>query len=384
MTNQDEYNILRLIRSENVGSITFQKLLNFFGSCGEAINNIDLFKNRLPIKIANRDIIDKEIKETEKFGAKIITFKNENYPKELLKINDFPPVITIYGNINLLKGKIVAIIGSRNASMNGCIFTKKIAKDIGNNGYVVISGMATGIDTFAHWGSIETGTIAVLGGGINNIYPKDNEKLYKELQNKALIISEKPFNSAPIAESFPARNRIITALSFGIVVIEAGYKSGTINTVHKAIEQGKEVMVAPGNPYDPRNEGSNKLIKDGATVITDADDILYHLENITSDFLRNNKIVHETQTPKQTTKKNSTIEKKTNKNSLIDFFTKKKNKYKTDDLRELILSKLNNTPINIEILNEELNTDIETLNSLLTELELEGLIIVEFGKVRIN
>ncbi|GMO56384.1 MAG: DNA-processing protein DprA [Rickettsiales bacterium] len=355
MTLTDEdYNILKLIRSESVGSATFQKLIAFFGNATSAIKNIDLFKTRKQIVLATDDDIKAEIEETEKYGAKILTYTTTEYPQSLKAITDFPPVIIAIGNTELLSKKAIAIIGARNASANGCNFAKKIAKEVGLNNYVIVSGMATGIDTSAHWGSLETGTIAVLGGGIDNIYPKENQSLYENIRDKGCIITEIPIHSPPKAENFPARNRIITALSLGVVVIEAAYKSGTINTVRLGTEQGKEIMVMPGNPYDPRCEGSNALIRDGAMVVLSSDDILYNIDN-------NYK-------PKQEIIKNEV------KEEIEEIDDKNPN--------AIILDKLNYTPIEIEILAEELKMNVNVLSSCITELELEGKIVIEFGKIR--
>jgi DNA processing protein len=389
------FNILRLTRSNGVGPATFQKLIKYFGNCDNAIKNIAHFNTKKPVELINEDLIEKEIKETKKFGARILTYLDKDYPEQLKIINDFPPVITICGNINLLNRKSLAVIGSRNASANGCYWTKQFTKELGNY-YIIISGMASGIDTFAHLGSLETGTIAVLGGGINNIYPKENEELYKNIQKQGLIISEQPFNSAPKAENFPSRNRIITALSSGVIVVEAGYKSGTLNTVRQAIEQGKEIMVCPGNPYDPRNEGSNQLIKDGAVVITNCDDVLYNLENVTKEYKKieigeMNKEQYLFGIKKDNDKSIDNIKNDNDCKNLDDYKIKpnlddeaicKYIDYKNStDLQKTILSKLNNTPIAIETLAEILNINVNTLNSTITEMELEGWVVVKRGKV---
>ncbi|MDR2527289.1 MAG: DNA-processing protein DprA [Rickettsiales bacterium] len=353
--NQKDYDILRLLRSNGVGSATFQKLIKFFETSENAIKNIDLFKTKTKISLISRDNIDKEIEECEKIGAKIITYTNPKYPKNLREIIDFPPVITILGNIDLLNKEIIAIIGSRNASANGCNFTKKIAKELGQNGYVIISGMANGIDAAAHLGSIDSGAIAVLGGGIDNIYPKNNEYLYNQIKENGCLVSENSIGCPPKAENFPLRNRIVSALAKAVVVIEASFRSGALNTARIAIEQGKEIMVAPGNPYDPRCEGSNNLIKDGAFMFTNVDDILY---NLNDTFVR-------------------TKEKSNN----VDISEEEK-EIPPDDINRLLLSKLNATPIPIELLGIELNIKIDVLFSAITELELEGKVAVEYGSVR--
>ncbi|MDR3290171.1 MAG: DNA-processing protein DprA [Rickettsiales bacterium] len=357
MLNEEDFNTLRLIRSDGVGSMTFQKLITFFQSATATIKNIDLFKNRKPIILAKQEDIEIEVEECKKFGAEILTYLNPKYPKSLKLISDFPPIINVIGNSDLLDKKNIAIIGARNASANGCNFARKISKEIGSNGYIITSGMATGIDTSAHWGAIESGTIAVLGGGIDNIYPKDNEDLYRKIRDNGCIVSEIPIHSPPKSENFPARNRIITGISLGVVVVEAAYKSGTINTVRLAAEQGKEIMVCPGNPYDPRCDGSNALIKDGAMVVLNSDDVLY---NVNNDYKppqnKENEIIND--------EEDIAIETDVN------------------DIEKLLLDKLNYTPIAIEVLARDINVDVGVLNSHITDLELNGDIVIEFGKIR--
>ena len=191
MLSKSDYNILKLIRSKNVGASTFFKILNFFGNCENAIENIDEFnkkyKNKKPIILASDEDIEKEIVGCSTIGAKIITYQNNIYPKLLKNIYTFPPVLTALGNIDLFNKKSVSIVGSRNASSNGRAFAKKMAEELGEAGYIITSGFASGIDTASHWGALNTGTIAVLGGGVDDIYPRGNEDLYYEIKNKGLI-----------------------------------------------------------------------------------------------------------------------------------------------------------------------------------------------------
>ena len=380
MLSKGDYNILKLIRSKNVGASTFFKILNFFGNCENAIENIDEFnkkyKNKKPITLAKDEDIEKEIVGCSTIGAKIITYQNASYPQLLKNIYAFPPVITTLGNIDLFSKPSVSIVGSRNASSNGRAFAKRIAKELGEAGYVITSGFASGIDTASHWGALATGTIAVLGGGIDDIYPRGNEDLYYEIKNKGLIVSENPFNSAPKAENFPSRNRIVSGLSQGVVIIEASARSGTLHTARQALEQGRELMVAPGNPYDYRCEGSNKLIKDGANPITSSEDILYLLENFSlidnnSSLSLNDKQHFDDEDEDENNVNNQET------NELLD-----------DDndlpIKEKILSRLNHTPINIEDFSIDLNIPIHILNSQLIELEIDGKITVENGFVSIK
>lgn len=377
MLSIDDYNTLRLSRSKNVGPATFFKILKFFnGNINDAINNINDFNFRLklknPITIATKDFIDNEIVACSSIGAKIITYNSSIYPSLLKQIENFPPVLTLLGNTDLLRKKSISIIGSRNASSNGCNFAKKISKELGERNYIVTSGFASGIDSSAHRGSLETGTIAVLGGGIDDIYPKGNEELYYQIKNKGLIISESPFGGIPRAENFPSRNRIVSGLSIAVIVIEAGARSGTLHTANQALEQNRELLVAPGNPYDPRCEGSNRLLKEGATPITCVEDII----DIVEDFK-----IGKNEKPELMFSDSGNL---FSDEVLEQFdFSEEIRDLEISNTKELILNKLNHTLIPIDLLSSELNIDVKELNIKLMELELDGKILVNLGSVKL-
>lgn len=386
MLTDNDYNILRLYRSKNVGIKTFFKLISVFGDCKTAIENIDIFnekyhKNKEKIIIATKEEIDNEINSCFTVGAKIITYLSKDYPKILKEIKDFPPVLTLIGNLDLFKKPSIAIVGSRNASSNGCNFAKRIARELGENGFVITSGFASGIDSASHLGALNTGTIAVFGGGIDKIYPRGNEYLYYEIKNKGLLISEFPFGSAPRSENFPSRNRIVSGLSKAVIIIEAGMRSGTIHTARQALEQNRELLVAPGNPYDERCEGCNKLIKEGATVITNYQDVI---ENI-NDFERNidyqNSLSLKDNINTIFSLKDDKEYNLTDINDFKDKINDIEEYNETMDIKDIILLKLNYTPIEIEKLSLDLNIDIKSLNIELIELELEDKIKIENGKV---
>ena len=373
MLSPEEYNILRLSRSKNVGPATFFKILKLFnGVVEDAVDNIDEFNRRSkaknPVILTSRCEIDNEIVACSSIGAKIITYKSSIYPSLLKEIDNFPPALTILGDVSLLEKKSISIIGSRNASSNGCNFARRISKELGEHGYVVTSGFASGIDTFAHRGALETGTIAVLGGGIDHIYPSGNEELYYQIKNRGLIISESPFNSAPRAENFPSRNRIVSGLSVAVVVIEAGARSGTIHTARQAIDQNRELLVAPGNPYDPRCEGSNNLLKSGATPITDVDDIICEIETLKVSREKEPKLLFDN------------FEKSFLNEDVDDLECSKKEIF---DIKEFILSKLNYTPISIDELSICLDIDVQILSVNLIELELDDRVFIDMGSVRL-
>lgn len=387
MLSQSDYNILRVFRSKNVGPLTFIRLLEYFGDCETAISNIQDFnrKSRIknPILIATREEVDKEIVGCCTIGAKIITYNNKEYPELLKHIDTFPPVLTILGNQELLNKRSISIVGSRTASSNGCNFARKLARDLGETDFVITSGFASGIDSSAHRGAIETGTIAVLGGGVDDIYPRGNEELYYEIKNKGLIISEVPFNSAPRAENFPARNRIVSGLSEAVIVIEAGARSGTLHTARQALEQGRELLVTPGNPYDYRCEGSNKLIKDGANVITSLEDVLDIVQNFRVNNNSKPSFILKDIGDEKVENDNFIFENNITNDEKITFEEELK-EIEPMSNKKLILSKLNHTPISIDLLSQDLGIRIKDINEIITELELEGNIIIENGMARIK
>lgn len=281
---------LRLARSENVGPVTFYRLLEAYGSASKAIEALPELAKRggraKPLIAVPMTQVEREYQSLTKFGGDILCAGEENYPVSLAAIDDAPPVITYIGDIRLLKKSCVGIVGSRNASLNGRKFTEKLARDLGASGASVISGLARGIDTAAHTGSLETGTVAILGGGLDIIYPPENKDLYAQIREKGLIVAESPFGQQPFAQSFPRRNRIISGLSQGIVVVEATFKSGSLITARMAGEQGRDVFAVPGHPLDPRAEGPNALIRDGAVLIRNAADILESLSTFQSSSLQ--------------------------------------------------------------------------------------------------
>jgi len=215
------------------------------------------------------------MEDSQKYGAKIVYYKENIYPESLKQIHDFPPIITILGNKELLLSENkISIVGSRNSSINSSRFSYKIAKEFGESGFSVVSGLARGVDAQAHMGSIDSGTIGVIAGGIDNIYPLENKKLYEYMRERGLIISENAFGVVPQAKNFPQRNRIVSGLSKALVVVEASLKSGSLITANFALEQGREVFSVPGFPMDPRYSGTNALIKQGAYLFERSDDVL--------------------------------------------------------------------------------------------------------------
>lgn len=273
---------LRLVRSEQVGPMTFFRLVKFCGSVAKALEMApDLSKRggrAKPIRITPKADAEREYEQLTAYGAELVLYGEERYPRLLQQIADAPPVLSVRGHSHLAANtNMVGMVGARNASANGCMFAKKLASEMGTAGYVVASGLARGIDAAAHRGALGTGTIAVIGGGINNVYPPENAILFEEIATTGLIISELPFGAEPHARSFPGRNRIIAGMSRGVVVVEASLKSGSLITADYANDYGRDVFAVPGSPMDPRCHGTNKLLKDGATMVESVRDILANL-----------------------------------------------------------------------------------------------------------
>jgi DNA processing protein len=274
--------VLRLIRSEQVGPATFFHLVKFCGSVANALTMAPEMSRRggraKPIRIASHAEAEREYTAIKNFGAEVVLYGEENYPRLLQIVTDAPPMLTVKGHPHLWNhDKIIGMVGARNASANGCAFARKLASEFGEAGYLVVSGLARGIDAAAHRGALAKGTVAVIGGGIDNIYPPENAVLYEEIAASGAIISEMPFGANPHARSFPGRNRIIAGMSRAVAVIEASLKSGSLITANFANDYGRDVFAVPGSPMDPRCQGTNHLIREGAGMLESARDVLGNL-----------------------------------------------------------------------------------------------------------
>ena len=287
---------LRLIRSENVGPVTYRQLLIRFGSAQAALDALPDLARRgggRSIRIASRDEAARETAAIERIGGRHLFLGLAPYPQLLAQIEDAPPVISVKGQVALLDRPAVAIVGARNASAAAVRFARGLAAELANQGLVVVSGLARGIDTAAHAGSLVGGTVAVVAGGLDIVYPPENQALYDEICTQGLVVAEQPIGIEPQARHFPRRNRIIAGLTLGTVVVEAAPKSGSLITARLAAEQGREVMAVPGSPLDPRAQGCNQLIRDGATLVQSAADIVeslnpfgrYHVAAPSDDFV---------------------------------------------------------------------------------------------------
>ncbi len=276
---------LRLIRSENVGPVTFRELINHFGGATAAIEALPDMARRAgakrPIRVYPRDQAEAELEAARRIGAVAVFTIEPTYPPALAHVEVPPPLLYIKGRGDLLNRPTVAIVGARNGSAAGLKLTRHFASRLGEAGYVVASGLARGIDGAAHEAALTTGTVAVLAGGIDFVYPPEHADLYARIAAEGCLVSEQPPGFQPRGQDFPRRNRIISGISLAIVVMEAARRSGTLITARMALEQGREVMAVPGHPLDPRAEGTNRLIKDGATLITSPEDILEVLRPLT-------------------------------------------------------------------------------------------------------
>lgn len=266
---------LQLIRTPGIGVVTFWNLLKLFGNAANCIDKIPDMSLKGGLKKAKevcpKYVIEKEYDSVNKINGRILFKEDDDYPSLLKKIQDPPPVITVVGNIPCDK-KMLAVIGSRSASLNAKKFTEKLVHDLSDAGFCLVSGFARGIDSVVH--KAASSTIAVFAGGIDVIYPAENKDLYADILEKGAVISESPYGTEIQASLFPRRNRIIAAMSSGVVVIEAAVKSGSLITANFALDYNRDVFAVPGFPEDPRCTGSNDLIKKGAILVTSAEDII--------------------------------------------------------------------------------------------------------------
>jgi DNA processing protein len=281
--NEDLVDRLRLVRSPGIGPVTFRQLLRRFGSAAAAIEAVpDLARRgggKAP-RICDRPDAEREIAKVEKLGGRYLLLGQGLYPRLLAEMDDAPPLLIAKGNLNLLDRMGVAIVGARNASAAACRFARGLAHDLGQQDVVVVSGLARGIDSAAHDGALESGTIGVIAGGIDIFYPPENEQRQRAMYERGLVIAEMPPGTEPRARHFPYRNRIIAGMSAGTVVVEAAPRSGSLITARLAAEAGREVMAVPGSPLDPRAQGCNQLIRDGATLVQNAHDVVEELRPI--------------------------------------------------------------------------------------------------------
>ncbi|MCB1538333.1 MAG: DNA-protecting protein DprA [Rhodospirillales bacterium] len=344
---------LRLARSEGIGPITFRRLLERYGSGSRAVQAVPELAKRggrgKPLSLCPASKAEDEIAAIEKRRGALIVWGDPDYPAPLAAIEDAPPVLTMLGRTDLVKKTGIGIVGARNASLQGRRFTETLAAELGRAGLAVISGLARGIDTAAHAASLSTGTIAVVAGGVDVVYPTENQTLYERICDQGALVAENALGTQPMAQHFPRRNRIISGLARGVCVVEATIKSGSLITAHCAADQGREVYAVPGHPLDPRAGGPNSLIRDGAMLVTGAADILDSLAR-----LRETRIVREPAS------------------ALADFGAGEPDAAILESAREHVLSLLGTLPVPVDDLIRETAIPASVVQTVLLELELAG------------
>lgn len=342
---------LRLARSENVGPVTFRDLLDHFGNAVAALDALPGLAARggakRSIKIASAADAEAEVAKTEKLGGKVLVFGDEGFPARLAAIDPPPPVISVAGDAALLARKSIALVGSRNASAAGRRIASDMAAALGAEGFVVVSGLARGIDTSAHRASLDRGTIAVLAGGLDIVYPEENRGLQSEIAVRGALVTEMPPGTSPQARHFPRRNRLISGLSLAVVVVEAALRSGSLITARFALEQGRDVFAVPGSPLDPRAQGANRLIKDGAPLVENASDVIAALVEPLSHRFR------ELEPP--------SFAPRSSPAPSAD-----------EDARACILAALGPTPTPLDDLVRQSGTSVPLVRAVIIELELAG------------
>lgn len=351
---------LRLIRTDNVGPITYYRLMQRFGTAERALQALpELAKrggSKKDLTPYPQSAAEDEMARADKFGARLVMHGEAEYPPLLAETEDPPPVLTVMGDVSLLSRPALGVVGARNASLSGRKIAETFSARVGQGGFTIISGLARGIDSAAHVASLNTGTIAVVAGGIDVVYPRENEGLYRELAAKGAIVAESPFGTEPLARHFPRRNRIISGLALGVLVVEAALQSGSLITARMALEQNREVFAVPGSPLDPRAGGTNSLLKDGAHVTTSPDDILQVLGRLRLRPLR------EAGSDFDAGGSDSPAHAEI-----------------PDSLRDKILEMLSPTPVSIDEIIRDAQAPIGYILTIILELELAGRIERQAG-----
>ena len=373
---------LQLIRSDNVGPRTFRGLLNRYGSAAAALEALPQLAGIAgrSVKIASRDAVLREIEASVRRGISFICLGEPDYPASLRAIDAPPPVLAVRGNIKILSRTMVAMVGARNASAAGLVLAERLARGIAETGPALVSGLARGIDLRAHQCTLATGTVAVLAGGHNRIYPEDHAGLVEQILEHGAVISEMPLEWEPRGRDFPRRNRIVSGLSLAVVVIEAALNSGSLITARFANEQGREVFAVPGSPLDPRCEGSNNLLREGATMCTRPEDVINALAPLGDgpqpDLFRESRDDFDSATeplwdeanlfeaagaPPQTTPRQEMDEPAVDQMSLTD-----------NEAAAKVACLLGPSPVSLDDLSRLSGVPMASLRPMLMELEIEG------------
>ena len=360
LSDRQRLNWLRLSRTNNIGAVTFRDLILFCGSASNAIEMLPDLNIRggstRPIRVMSMEDAERELEAIERVGARLVGMGEPDYPRQLKNCEAPPPLVTIKGNTALFNKPPVAIVGSRNASVIGTRFTERLAHDLGEAGFAVVSGLARGIDAAAHRASIKTGTVAVLAGGLDRPYPPENLPLYHAIPEQGgALISEMPMGAEPRSRDFPRRNRIIAGLSLGLIVVEAAERSGSLISARMAGDMGRTVFAVPGSPLDPRARGTNLLIKQGATLVTEANDVIEALQPIAGSA------AYQTDLPIQPDLLSHAMEEPESFQPMA-----------SDEQRDIIIDALGPVPTDIDTLMRHTGMDAGAVQLVLLELDLAG------------
>jgi DNA processing protein len=355
LTDEEQRAWLRLARTENVGPSTFAALMARFIDAREALAAVPRLAHRggaQALRIPSATDADKELERLHSLKGRLICSCEPDFPPGLAALDPPPPVISVLGEAGLFAREMVAVVGARNASALGIKFASSLSADLGSAGLVIASGLARGIDSAAHKASLLTGTIAVVAGGIDVVYPPENQQLYEDIKEKGALISELPVGMAPLPRHFPRRNRLISGLARGVVVVEAAERSGSLITANYALEQGREVFAVPGSPLDPRAKGSNRLIREGALLTECAEDVLSALRPIIGQFFGETR--------------------DTRSGSANLGFPVADAEKDADQIRVLVEEKLGAAPVEIDELIRQCAAPAPAILTVLLELELSG------------
>ena len=356
-TEEDRFAWLRLLRSRRVGVATFHRLMAEHSTAQNALKALPEVARAAGIdryEICPSGVIEAELRAAKTANARLLCLGSADYPISLAKISDAPPMLWAIGDTGLLNRPLIALVGARNASSLGTRMARALAHDLGEKGFTVVSGLARGVDTAAHVASLKTGTIAVMAGGVDVIYPSENTNLAIDIAGQGLRISEQAMGQSPQARHFPPRNRIISGLAQAVIVVEAAAKSGSLITARDALDQGREVLVVPGHPFDARAAGCNMLIRDGAVLVRNADDVIAALP---------------AQEPKETQVQAVLPLPSPQKRTLRQ----------TAALHQQILSRLGPSPVAEDQLIRDLKITAGNIGPALTDLELDGKISRQAG-----
>ncbi|WP_299703455.1 DNA-processing protein DprA [uncultured Tateyamaria sp.] len=353
-SEDDQFARLRLLRSRRVGISTYKRLLIEHGTAQNALAALPQVARAAGVEnyqVCPEGVVYAELKAARAIGARLVAFDSSDYPTPLKELSDAPPFLWVLGETSLLKKPMIALVGARNASSLGTRMARSLARDLGAEGYVVVSGLARGIDASAHLAALTTGTIAVQAGGVDTIYPAENTTLAEDIAAKGARISEQPIGLQPMARHFPARNRIISGLAQATIVVEAAAKSGSLITARDALDLGRDVLAVPGHPMDARASGCNMLIRDGATLVRNASDVLEALAPIAPAAAPELPMQAPTRAPKD-----------------------RRTLQETAALHQQILSRLGPSPLAEDQLIRDLGAPSAAVAPVLVELELDGVI----------